>query len=334
MKKGQIKDRVGETLTQKCGLKAIIIAYRGCNDMDICFENGTVRKHVAYKDFKACALAEFSNEQKRAMRVAEVRKMNCGMDAMITDYRRCYDIDVEFEDNSVKNGAYYSNFKKGSVRPHKNRVGEKRMMNCGVSAEIIAYRGNKDIDVKFKDGTVRKNMSYGAFTSGSIAQWATKNTKRIEHAKEHANEEALMRCGLYATITAYHSGNNIDIRFSDGTEKKHVAYHNFKIGNIAPDIDHVGEIRPMKCGLVAQVIAFRNDHDIDIQFVDSGFVKKGVTYSTFRTGNFKAPVLDHKGQPFNSLGDMCGHYHIMYQTYYQRMKKGWTKEEALTTPVG
>ncbi len=32
-----------------------------------------------------------------------------------------------------------------------NRLGEKKTMNCGLEAEIIAYRNNKSIDVRFYD---------------------------------------------------------------------------------------------------------------------------------------------------------------------------------------
>ena len=33
-------------------------------------------------------------------------------------------------------------------------IGKKVMQHCGMNATCIAYRGNKDIDIKFEDGTV------------------------------------------------------------------------------------------------------------------------------------------------------------------------------------
>ena len=143
MKKNEIKNREFETRMMHCGLMAEIIAYRSCNDMDVRFETGHIRHGVRYSDFKKEKLAEFSNEEKRAMRLGEIRTMHCGMDAEITDYPRSTNISVEFENSAKRTRVAYDSFKKGSVSPRpRTRVGEKKMMNCGVMAEIIAYRGD------------------------------------------------------------------------------------------------------------------------------------------------------------------------------------------------
>lgn len=44
-------------------------------------------------------------------------------------------------------------------------------------------------------------------------------------------------------------------------------------------------------------------------------------------------VQDHKGVWYNSLVEMCDAYKINCDTYLQRIARGKTKEEALTTPV-
>ena len=41
-----------------------------------------------------------------------------------------------------------------------DRTGEKKIMNCGLEAEIICYRNADDIDVKFEDGYIAYNKSY------------------------------------------------------------------------------------------------------------------------------------------------------------------------------
>ena len=50
-----------------------------------------------------------------------------------------------------------------------DRVGETRMMNCGMKATIIRYGKAIDIDVRFEDGTVVKHKSYSKFKKGGIA---------------------------------------------------------------------------------------------------------------------------------------------------------------------
>jgi hypothetical protein len=46
------------------------------------------------------------------------------------------------------------------------------------------------------------------------------------------------------------------------------------------------------------------------------------------------PCIDHEGNMFPSIKDMCGHYGIKPETYTRRMNVyGMTKEEALTKPI-
>lgn len=110
----------------------------------------------------------------------EIRTMNNGQKAEIIEYRNCYDIDIRFEDSTVVLHKDYSNFKKGAIKnPNrkgiqntenriKNRVNEKKMMNNGMYATIIAYRNNKDIDVKFEDNTIVSHRQYSRFKTGNI----------------------------------------------------------------------------------------------------------------------------------------------------------------------
>ena len=50
-----------------------------------------------------------------------------------------------------------------------DRVGETRIMNCGMEATIIRYGGATDIDVRFEDGTMIEHKIYDNFKRGVIA---------------------------------------------------------------------------------------------------------------------------------------------------------------------
>ena len=50
-----------------------------------------------------------------------------------------------------------------------DRVGETRMMNCGMEATIIRYGGAADIDVRFEDEYVVEHKTYDNFKRGTIA---------------------------------------------------------------------------------------------------------------------------------------------------------------------
>lgn len=46
------------------------------------------------------------------------------------------------------------------------------------------------------------------------------------------------------------------------------------------------------------------------------------------------PRMDHTGKSFPSTRAMCAAWGISPVTYYKRVAKGWSLEQALTTPAG
>lgn len=221
---------LGETRMMNCGMEATIIRYGGYKDIDVRFEDGTVVEHKGYSAFKRGEIAN-PNVKTFANRLDETRMMNCGMEATIIRYGKYTDIDVCFEDGAVVKHKAYSAFKKGKIaNPNmkafaKNRLGETRMMNCGMEATIIRYGGVRDIDVCFKDGTVAEHKVYNAFEKGNIAHPSTT-------AKARLGETRMMKCGMEATIIRYNTGKDIDVRFEDETVVEHRGYGNFKTGGI------------------------------------------------------------------------------------------------------
>ena len=148
------------------------------------------------------------------------------MKMTIIAYRGCDDIDVRFEDGQEVYHKAYGNFKKGTIAPPKNRVGETAVANCGMEMTIIAYRNVKDVDVRFEDGQEVYHKAYYSFKSGNIAP-------PRDLQKERIGETAVATCGMEMTIIAYRSFADVDIRFEDGQEAYHKGYCNFKSGEIA-----------------------------------------------------------------------------------------------------
>ena len=108
-------------------------------------------------------------------RLGETRMMNCGMEATIIRYGTCADIDVRFEDETVAVHKTYNAFKKGEIaNPNmkvsaEDRLGETKMMNCGMEAAIIRYGRYDDIDIRFEDGAAVEHKAYGTFKNGEIS---------------------------------------------------------------------------------------------------------------------------------------------------------------------
>ena len=278
-----------------CGAEAEIIDYHNANSISVRFEDGTVRTGCNYANFKKGSICPIPQKDLAKLRLGETRRMNCGVEAEIIVYRNSLDIDVRFEDGTVRTGCCYDSFKEGTISPIpqkdmvKIRLGETRRMNCGVEAEIIVYRSNKDIDVKFADGTVRTGCYYDSFKEGNILPLSRKDS-----AKARLGEIRKMNCGVEAEIITYRNSKDIDVRFVDGTVRTGCSYANFKKGNILliPQKDltkaHLGETRKMKCGLEAEIIDYKNNRDIDVRFAD-GTIRTGCDYSCFKRGGL-API--------------------------------------------
>ena len=227
-------DRLGETRMMNCGMEATIIQYKNAMDIDVRFEDGSVVEHKAYGNFKRGGIV---NPNIRAFvkdRLGETQMMNCGMEATIIRYESAKDMDVCFKDGAIVEHRKYDSFKRGEIaNPNmkvsaKNRLGETRMMNCGMKATIIRYGNNGDIDVRFEDRAIAKRKGYREFKKGKIANPNIKTS-----AENRLGETRMMNCGMKATIIRYENNTDIDVCFEDGTIVEHKTYNSFKKGGIA-----------------------------------------------------------------------------------------------------
>ena len=165
-------DRLGETKMMNCGMKATIVRYGRYEDIDVCFEDGSMVEHKAYSAFKKGEIANPNMKASAENRLGETRMMKCGMEATIIRYGGATDIDVRFEDGTIAKCKGYKEFKKGGIaNPNMkaSRLGETQMMNCGMKATIIRYGGCNDIDVCFEDGTMIEHKAYDNFKKNEIA---------------------------------------------------------------------------------------------------------------------------------------------------------------------
>ena len=270
-------------------------------------------------------------------RLGETRMMNCGMEATIIRYGNAGDIDVRFEDGSVVEHKAYGNFKRGGiVNPNirafvKDRLGETRMMNCGMEATIIRYESAKDMDVCFKDGAIVEHRKYDSFKRGEIA-----NPNMKVSAKNRLGETQMMNCGMEATIIRYNGVHDIDVRFEDGTVVEHKTYDAFKKGKIAnPNIKafaeaRLGETRMMNCGMEAAIIQYGRYDDIDIRFED-GAVVEHKAYDTFKNGEISHSSISRGNGSKDFHGFICKRGFIDEdRTLYECICKHCGLEDVLT----
>lgn len=294
--------RIGESKEMQCGLSATIVAYRSSSDMDVQFDDGSTVCGVSYRRF---CLGEVIPEKLKCKnqiancRSGETKIMKCGMSATIIRYGGAFDVDVQFEDGTVRSRQSYSSFAAGrignpnvgNIRSNKaERIGLAKFMNCGMSATIIAYRSNSDIDVLFENGEIATGKSFANFQRGAIAYPSYMNTE------QRLGENKRMNCGMCATIVKYRSSGDIDICFEDGTLLCNKTYDAFRRGEISnPTIykERLNERKKMKCGMSAKIIAYRKSDDIDVLF-DDGTVVEHRSYRDFTKAAISNPNLRRK----------------------------------------
>ena len=112
---------IGETKMMNCGMSASIIMWNGYNDIDVCFEDGTIAAHKSYSNYKRGKITNPNVTRKcditkRAKHIGETKMMNCGMNAAIVAWNSQSDIDITFEDGTVAKSKSYSNFLRGKIR--------------------------------------------------------------------------------------------------------------------------------------------------------------------------------------------------------------------------
>ena len=265
-------------------------------------------------------------------RLGENKMMNCGMEATIIRYENADNIDVRFEDGAVVKHKTYNAFKKCYIA-HPNtsaeaRLGETRIMNCGMEAAIIRYGNATDIDVRFRDGAIAKHKTYGLFKEGGIA-----NPDIKVSAENCLGETRMMNCGMKATIIRYNTSKEIDVRFEDGTVVKHKSYSKFKKGGITnPNIkaSRFDETRMMSCGMEAAIIRYGRFNDVDVRFED-GAVAEHRTYGSFKKGEIAHRSLSLSRGSKDFHGFICKQGFIDEgRTLYECICKHCGLEDVLT----
>lgn len=321
-----IENRIGKVSKSNSGLNMTIIRYTSYRDIDIQFDDGTIVKH---KDYGSFLRGEIAYPQSK--RLGERKISKNGREMKIIVYRNYKDIDIQFDDGTVVEHKTYSSFSKGSIGyPISNRVGQKKISNSGMLMTIIAYRNSNDIDIQFEDGTIVQHRDYRSFSEGCIYN--------PNFYKSKIGEEIFAPNGHTLKIIDYRNSKDIDVQFEDGTIVQHRDYYSFLTGNIAmPILNRVGQTNIAKNGMGIKIIAYRNSHDIDIQFED-GTIVTHKNYNHFLDGYIAYPRPDHVGEEvyakngmrmtliaYRNVSDVDIKFEdgtIVEHKYYQNFKEG------------
>lgn len=299
-----IKERLGQTNISKYGLPMTIVAYRNTKDIDVNID-GTIIEHTTYRKFLDGNICKTRSDN-RYLRVGETSVNKDGQKMTCIIYRLASDIDIQFEDGTILTHKDYYAFKRGLYRnpnyikpiikkPKKekvviNRVGETNIAKNGQQMTIIAYRGHKDIDIQFDDGTVVTNKRYQHFKQGDIKNPNITNEIFQNSCKtSRIGQSTITNEGKKITIIGYRNSKDIDIQFEDGTVLKNRYYRDFLQKCVQYPKEHrIGMTNLHNTGLQMTIINYKNSRTLDVQFED-GYIAKNVDYRRFIQGKIPHP---------------------------------------------
>lgn len=250
-----------------------------------------------------------------------------GKRAQVVSYSTCENFIIRFCDGKemkLKNWRYFIegnfNYEKHFKAPRnrEERIGEKKVMNNGLTAEVIEYRGSHDMDILFEDGGKRTGVSWRDFCIGNIAH------PTIHGGNVSQNELVLRfyleslgfvripqrskrsdRVGLEGKeLDLYNDKLKIAIEYDgeyshtknkdDGTIVKDRKYEDFIHGAIGkPGIPQLRRTlknerlwteKIMRNGMKAKIVRYGSANDIDIKF-SNGTIVMHKTYANFCSGS-------------------------------------------------
>ena len=299
-------DHVGETNKSYIGLLMTIIEDNGANDLTIQFDDGKVVKHKRYCNFlKGTIQHPTINAHIKTNRVGQTKTLPDGTVLTVVAYRKRDDIDILRSDGTLIKHTSYRTFMRttgsSKMKGKLAHIGEKSTASNGMEIEIVEYRTNKDIDVRFSDGYLVEHTTLSNFRAGNIGHPATyrKRPNQIQrHAESRIGEVNYNNSGMRMTLIAYRNRNDVDIQYDDGTIVEHKSYSEFKKGNIGYPGTHalventkkkyINKIFITSKGLNWRVTAYRSSNDLDVM-CETGYVTTIHQASSLTDGHINHP---------------------------------------------
>lgn len=229
---------LGLVRKMNCGQVAEIVRFSNRSDIDVKIGDN-ILKSVTFYRFNRGELNTLGiGKNKNVSRLGEIKRMNCGMDAEITEYNSREDISVRFADNTVLHNKKYVDFCNGSIhnpslpkvrtkKSRKSYIGETNTMKCGLKAKVIRSNGSKDIDVLFDNGEVSYNKRIANFRVGSLIPPSMQLS-----SNKREGEEILATNGVLMKLSKYISCRECEVIFEDGVVVSGIDYRSFLKGYV------------------------------------------------------------------------------------------------------
>lgn len=244
------KHRLGEKRTANNGLVMTIVEYNSSMNISVQFETGEIVRNKTYSNFTRGNIG-LPNKQRKYGHILEIERATSGSHIgdkvtrpdgttiTIIAFRNSADLDVKFDDGTIKENVRYDNFIRGNIHNPKNtrirgvlqkdRIGLCKDTKDHQKMTIIAYRKANDLDVQFDDGTIVYHRTWQMFNEDKIQNPNKPRKYCVTESK--FGETILHQLGISMKIIEYINTDNITVQFDSGYQR-HCSYSNFKRGKI------------------------------------------------------------------------------------------------------
>lgn len=298
-----IEEKMNTVYTNKKGLTCKIIKYRSFHDVDVIFEDGTIKENVGCDNLASGEFAHPKDMPDAKHRIGLTRSNKENILATVIQYNSANDFTIQFQDGTTKHLSTWRTFDNGDFSyEHQEHFKlsdgeiEKRKQitiinNSGYQMKLLNYRSTSDIDVIFDDGSIVTNKSYNEFIKGNIShpKYRTLKIEKLRLMQEHGIKDVLR----------YQNKNDFDVELEDGTIMYNVNYYRCTSGDLArlhhekhlsqDEINERMKIIKRKNKHFAHIVEWRSCLDIDIAFED-GIRLNGITWNQFQNCNFTYPA--------------------------------------------
>ena len=146
--------------------------------VDVQFEDGYIAYGLTYYSFLKGMVTHPDttlNAKAAERHLGETHTSKHGLPMKIIRWGSKQDIDVEFSDGYVNKHRTYYNFRRGSIShpsdtsiQFTDKTGATGISSKGQKMVVEVYRNNKDLDVRFEDGTLVQHKVFNDFKKGLI----------------------------------------------------------------------------------------------------------------------------------------------------------------------
>jgi len=188
------------------------------------------------------------------------------------------------------------------------REGESVINSEGFTMSVLNYRTANDMDIVFKDGTIKKGVRYSHFQYGKIKRpFESRIGKKFKDAD-----------GLLVEIIEYIDAKCVSVLYDDGFVRRGLEYASIARGSFLKNKSRVGAIHCIKYGYKATIIEYFSSLNCTVKINDwNNTILYNVDYSIVKNGTLKN-YFHKKNNGYLGLGDFnskteCGGikpYHI------------------------